>query len=102
MDASSLPAPESGKTTRVWLTDTARKNLQPVGWIGSNGRTKLQIPSSLLDKFTNIEVSVQDVGQAYEFPERACCGAAIDNEFDSPARAGGLQHELRKTSYARC
>jgi hypothetical protein len=51
----------------VWLTDTARKSLQPVGWIGSNGRTKLQMPSSLLDKFTNIEVSVQDVGQAYEF-----------------------------------
>jgi anti-sigma-K factor RskA len=67
VDASSLPAPESGKNYEVWLTDTARKSLQPVGWIGSNGRTRLQIPSSLLDKFTNIEVSVQDVGQAYEF-----------------------------------
>jgi hypothetical protein len=67
VDASSLPAPETGKNYEVWLTDTARKSLQPVGWIGSNGRTKLQMPSSLLDKFTNIEVSVQDVGQAYEF-----------------------------------
>jgi hypothetical protein len=51
----------------VWLTDTARKNLQPVGWVGADGKTSLQIPSNLLDQFTNIEVSVQKVGQPYAF-----------------------------------
>jgi hypothetical protein len=38
-----------------------------VGWIGSNGKTSLQIPSSLLDRFTNIEVSVQKVSDPYQF-----------------------------------
>lgn len=67
VDASSLPTPGSGTNYEVWLTDTARKSLQPVGWVGSDGKTKLQIPSSLLDKFTNIEVSVQNVGEPYLF-----------------------------------
>ena len=67
VDASSLPTPESGKNYEVWLTDTARKNLQPVGWIGLNGKTKLQIPPSLLDRFTNIEVSVQNLSEPYQF-----------------------------------
>ena len=67
VDASALPTPESGKNYEVWLTDTARKNLQPVGWIGSNGKTELQIPSPLLDRFTNIEVSVQKVSDPYQF-----------------------------------
>ena len=67
VDASSLPTPESGKNYEVWLTDTARKNLQPVGWIGSNGKTKLQIPPSLLGRFTDIEVSVQKVSDPYQF-----------------------------------
>lgn len=67
VDASSLPTPGSGTNYEVWLTDTARKSLQPVGWVGSDGKTKLQIPSSLLDKFTNIEVSVQKISNPYTF-----------------------------------
>jgi hypothetical protein len=67
VDASSLPTPGSGTNYEVWLTDTARKSLQPVGWVGADGKTKLQIPTSLLDKFTNIEVSVQNVSDPYTF-----------------------------------
>jgi hypothetical protein len=67
VDASALPAPGSGTNYEVWLTDTARKSLQPVGWVGADGRTILQIPSNLLDKFTNIEVSVQKIAEPYAF-----------------------------------
>ena len=102
VDASSLPTPGSGTNYEVWLTDTARKNLQPVGWVGSNGQTRLQIPSSLLDKFTDIEVSVQDSVEAYEFSGTSVLRGNYRYDFDSPARAGGPQHALRKTSYARC
>jgi hypothetical protein len=67
VDASSLPTPGSGTNYEVWLTDTARKNLQPVGWVGADGKSRLQIPSSLLDKFTDIEVSVQKISDPYTF-----------------------------------
>jgi Anti-sigma-K factor rskA len=67
VDASSLPKPASGTNYEVWLTNTARTSLQPVGWVGADGKTSLQLPTSLLDEFTNLEVSVQKISEPYLF-----------------------------------
>lgn len=60
IDATSLPR-LNGKGYEVWLTNAGRTDMKPVGWIGSNGRATLSVPSALMDKYTDIEVSVQDV-----------------------------------------
>ena len=60
IDASSLPK-LSGKGYEVWLTDSGRTTMKPVGWIGSDGMATLSVPSELMTKYSDIEVSVQDV-----------------------------------------
>jgi hypothetical protein len=67
IDAASLPE-VSGKRYEVWLTNSARTQLLPVGWIGADGTTAVTVPNDLLDRFTDIEVSVQPVdAKNYEF-----------------------------------
>jgi hypothetical protein len=60
IDASSLPT-LSGKGYEVWLTNSGRTSMKPVGWIGSDGTATLSVPSDLMKKYSDIEVSVQDV-----------------------------------------
>jgi hypothetical protein len=60
IDASSLPR-LSGKGYEVWLTDAGRTNMKPIGWIGSDGTATLSVPADLMRKYSDIEVSVQDV-----------------------------------------
>jgi hypothetical protein len=60
IDASSLPR-LSGKGYEVWLTDAGRTNMKPIGWIGTDGTARLSVPADLMSKYTDIEVSVQDV-----------------------------------------
>lgn len=63
IDASSLPQ-LAGKRYEVWLTDGARKSMQPVGWLGSHGTARMTVPTDLLSRFTDIEVSVQPLDAA--------------------------------------
>lgn len=59
VDASALPSLDSQHRYEVWLTNPGRNQMQPVGWVGSNGKADLTVPSSLLHSYTAIEVSVQ-------------------------------------------
>jgi hypothetical protein len=61
IDASSLPRLDASRRYEVWLTNSARTRMQPVGWIGSNGKASLTIPQNLMSTYTAIEVSVQSV-----------------------------------------
>lgn len=61
IDATSLPDPGKEKRYEVWLTDTKRSQMQPVGWIGNDGKATLTIPANLMGQYQDIEVSVQDV-----------------------------------------
>ena len=60
IDASSLPQ-LAGKGYEVWLTDSGRTQMKPVGWLGSDGKATLSVPTNLMQRYSDIEVSVQDV-----------------------------------------
>lgn len=62
VDASTLPAPDASHRYEVWLTNGARTQMQPVGWVGADGTAKVSVPGDLLSRFSDIEVSVQNVG----------------------------------------
>lgn len=62
IDAASLPNLDS-QHYEVWLTDERRTDMQPIGWIGSDGKATLTVPGNLMKKFSDIEVSVQDLGK---------------------------------------
>ena len=62
VDATALPAPDASHRYEVWLTNGARTQMQPVGWVGADGTAKVSVPGDLLSRFSDIEVSVQNVG----------------------------------------
>jgi hypothetical protein len=61
LDAASLPKLDAQHRYEVWLTNEARTQMQPIGWIGADGRTTLTVPASLMSTYSDIEVSVQKV-----------------------------------------
>jgi hypothetical protein len=61
VDATALPKLDSEHRYEVWLTNAARTQMQPVGWIAADGKARLTVPSDLRDEFDAIEVSVQRV-----------------------------------------
>jgi hypothetical protein len=63
IDASKLPQ-LADKQYEVWLTNSDRTRMQPVGWLGADGTAAMTIPSALLSQFQDIEVSVQPVNSA--------------------------------------
>lgn len=58
LDATSLPR-LSGKHYEVWLTNDQRTRMQPVGWIGNDGRANLTVPPEMTTRYGDLEVSVQ-------------------------------------------
>jgi hypothetical protein len=67
IDATALPQPARGHRYEVWLTNSARTAMQPVGWINERGRASLDVPSNLMAAFSDIEVSVQRVNSEYAY-----------------------------------
>lgn len=64
LDAASLPKLDQKHRYEVWLTNKARSQMQPIGWIGSDGKATLTVPANLMTRYSAIEVSVQDVDAA--------------------------------------
>jgi hypothetical protein len=64
VDAGSLPGLDAKHRYEVWLTNAARTQMQPIGWIGTDGRATLTVPADLMSNFSDIEVSVQQVDAA--------------------------------------
>lgn len=61
LNAASLPSLDARHRYEVWLTNAERTRMQPVGWIGTDGKTTLTVPANLMSRFSDIEVSVQQV-----------------------------------------
>ncbi|HEY2166214.1 MAG TPA: zf-HC2 domain-containing protein [Jatrophihabitantaceae bacterium] len=61
VDAASLPTLDAAHRYEVWLTNDARNQMQPIGWIGASGDARLTVPANLMSTFGDIEVSVQSV-----------------------------------------
>jgi hypothetical protein len=64
LDAASLPNLDAKHRYEVWLTNKARSQMQPIGWIDTNGKATLTVPANLMSRYNAIEVSVQDVEAA--------------------------------------
>lgn len=64
LDAASLPKLDPKHRYEVWLTNQARSQMQPIGWIGTDGKATLTVPANLMTRYSAIEVSVQDVDAA--------------------------------------
>lgn len=64
VDAASLPPLDARHRYEVWLTNSARTRMQPIGWIGTNGTAQLTVPANLMQSYRDIEVSVQQVDAA--------------------------------------
>jgi hypothetical protein len=60
LDAHALPK-MAGKRYEVWLTNSARTQMQPIGWIAADGHANMSVPTDLIARFSDIEVSVQSV-----------------------------------------
>jgi hypothetical protein len=61
VDAASLPSLAPTQRYEIWLTNAQRTRMQPVGWIGTDGRATVNVPQQVMNQFTNIEVSIQRV-----------------------------------------
>lgn len=61
LDAASLPTLDAAHRYEVWLTNEGRTQMQPIGWIATNGKASLTVPANLMSRFSDIEVSVQKV-----------------------------------------
>jgi hypothetical protein len=61
VDASALPHLDAAHRYEVWLTDTSRTRMQPLGWIDTDGKAQLTVPANLMSQYRAIEVSVQQV-----------------------------------------
>jgi hypothetical protein len=59
LDATSLPK-LSGKRYEVWLTNDRRTRMQPIGWIGNDGRAQFTVPPQMMTQYGDLEVSVQN------------------------------------------
>lgn len=67
IDASALPH-VAGRRYEVWLTNRARTAMQPVGWLGPDGTASMTVPTDLMNRFSDIEVSVQPVAaNSYDY-----------------------------------
>lgn len=64
LDATSLPKLASNQRYEVWLTNDGSTQMQPVGWIGNNGKASLTMPADLVTHYDHIQVSVQSVDAA--------------------------------------
>lgn len=67
VDASALPKPSTGRRYEVWLTNSARTAMQPIGWIAENGKANVSLPASLVAAYDHVEVSVQRIDAAYSY-----------------------------------
>lgn len=61
LDAAALPRLDATHRYEVWLTDTSRTRMQPIGWVDTNGKAQLTVPANLMSQYRAIEVSVQQI-----------------------------------------
>lgn len=61
LDATSLPKLGQNYRYEVWLTNDNRTQMQPIGWIDTDGTADLTVPADLMAEYSDIEVSVQRV-----------------------------------------
>ncbi len=64
IDATALPRLTDGRRYEVWLTDARRTRMAAVGFIAPDNTADLTVPGTLLARFSDVEVSVQNVEQA--------------------------------------
>ena len=67
LTATSLPR-VAGQRYEVWLTDSKRTRMQPIGWIGADGTARFTVPNSMMRQYNDLEVSVQNArSSSYQY-----------------------------------
>ncbi|HSY14970.1 MAG TPA: anti-sigma factor [Jatrophihabitantaceae bacterium] len=67
LNASALPAPAAGQYYEVWLTDSARVTVVPVGQLDTHGRGDFSVSPSEVNRYSAIEISLQDTASSGKF-----------------------------------
>lgn len=77
LTATSLPR-IAGKRYEVWLTDTKRTKMQPIGWISANGTARFTVPNAMMRQYNDLEVSVQNArSDSYQYSGTSVLRGAI-------------------------
>ena len=63
IDATKLPRLDRNHVYELWLTDAARKHMQPVGLLGNDNTADFTVSSKSLTNYDNFEVSIQRTSQ---------------------------------------
>jgi hypothetical protein len=63
IDATKLPRLDRNHVYELWLTDSARKNMQSVGVLGNDNTASFTVSSKSLTHYDNFEVSIQRTNQ---------------------------------------
>lgn len=63
INATKLPRLDSNHVYELWLTDSARKKMQPVGLLGNDNTADFTVSSKSLTHYDNFEVSIQRTNQ---------------------------------------
>lgn len=67
INASSLPRLASNRVYELWLTDSARENMQPVGQLQSDNTAVLPVTPKVMQQYNDFEVSVQPTDQLKKY-----------------------------------
>jgi anti-sigma factor RsiW len=59
VDAAALPRVRRGQYYYVWLFDPATNKMLPLGQVGAHGTATFELPTSLLGRYTAIDVSLE-------------------------------------------
>jgi hypothetical protein len=63
VDATKLPRLDAQHIYELWVTDAQRTKMQAVGTIGNDNRAELTLPTNVISKYSDFEVSVQPTSQ---------------------------------------
>jgi Anti-sigma-K factor rskA len=67
INASALPRLASNRVYELWLTDSARENMQPVGQLKSDNTAVLPVTPKVMQQYNDFEVSVQPTDQLKKY-----------------------------------
>ncbi len=63
VDASALPRLDAKHYYELWVTDSERKHMQPVGSIGSDNTAVIPVAAKVMAQYNDFEVSIQKTNQ---------------------------------------
>lgn len=67
IDATKLPHLDRQHIYELWVTNTTRTKMQPVGTLGTDNRAEMTLPTTVMSRYSDFEVSVQKASQLIKY-----------------------------------